>query len=284
MILKGKGKIVFIVFIVIMLSSILALSFYLMSEILYPKRIPHSPPSTININPGKDQIPKSTGKEKNMTPSKNNDYNDAETLPEFDLKLDSIFLINNLVDLQLLDSTIVVDLKYASSDNFMEKNVYGNIKRAYLRPEAAKKLIKAHTYLRMHPKKYRLIIYDAARPQRVQFKMWDIVKNTPFQEYVAPPIPGSLHNFGCSVDVGLLDTLENEIDMGTKYDSFDSLSQPRYEKIFLKRKLLTRKQIENRKVLRIAMQKAGFISMVKEWWHFDAFPPNFVVRRYKLIK
>ena len=200
------------------------------------------------------------------------------------LNVDSIFQANGLVDVQQLDSSLKVSLKYATEDNFMGKNVYGDLCKAYLRPEVAKMLAKAQKDLKMKHPDLNIIIYDAARPQSVQFIMWNIVVGTEEQHYVAPPIPGSLHNYGCSVDVSLVDSLGQPLDMGTEYDSFDLKSQPRHEKKFLKSGELTREQVANRKILRNAMQAGGFLYMLKEWWHFDAYPPEKVMKNYKIIK
>jgi D-alanyl-D-alanine dipeptidase len=214
-------------------------------------------------------------------------YDEDYSYPEYTtdtLNIDSIFQANGLISVKDIDSSISVDLKYASTDNFMNRNVYGNLSKAYLRPKVARMLAKANQYLQEKYPHLRIVVYDAARPQRVQFTMWNLVVNTEHQKYVAPPIPGSLHNFGCSVDVSLIDTSGQALDMGTAYDEFDPKSEPRYEKKFIKSGDLTKEQIKNRRILREAMQSAGFIYMVKEWWHFDAYPPEQVVWKYKIIK
>jgi D-alanyl-D-alanine dipeptidase len=78
-----------------------------------------------------------------------------------------------LVDIQTLDSSIRVDLKYATSDNFMKKRLYFDIDKAYLQKVIAQRFVKCNTYLKkLHPN-YRLLVYDAARPRSIQQSMWE---------------------------------------------------------------------------------------------------------------
>lgn len=65
---------------------------------------------------------------------------------------------------------------YATPDNFTGQLLYGDLKEAYLHPDAAKALLQAHLLLKAEHPDYRLMIYDAARPMSVQKKMWDVVK------------------------------------------------------------------------------------------------------------
>ena len=81
-----------------------------------------------------------------------------------------------LVDISTLDSTICVQLIYATSDNFMGKAVYAGITRAWLHPDAAKKLVAAQQLLKKEQPGLTLVVYDAARPMSVQRKMWALVR------------------------------------------------------------------------------------------------------------
>ena len=114
--------------------------------------------------------------------------------------------------------------------------------------------------------------------------MWEIVKDTPEKIYVANPKSGSIHNYGSAVDLTVVDEKGVPLDMGTPYDFFGDLAQPKYENKFLKEGKLTQKQIENRKILRKSMENAGFKNISNEWWHFDAFPRAITKKRFKIIE
>lgn len=189
-----------------------------------------------------------------------------------------------LVDVQELDSTIVVELKYADTANFMKRNVYGGLRKCYLRRAAAEKLVEAARYLRANNPGVRLLVADGLRPRRVQRAMWAIVRGTPMQRYVANPAWGSMHNYGCAVDVTLMDSTGKRLDMGTPIDHFGPLAQPRLEERFLESGKLTAEQVANRHVLRTAMKAAGFHPISIEWWHFNAFAKDYIRKRYAMIE
>lgn len=102
-------------------------------------------------------------------------------------------------DVQDIDPTIKVDLKYACAKNFMGVNVYGGLTKAYLRREAAEKLAKANQHLRELHVDLTLLVVDALRPRHVQKKMRKLLEGTPMRNYVADPRSGSMHNYGCAV-------------------------------------------------------------------------------------
>ena len=111
--------------------------------------------------------------------------------------------LTNIAD---VDSTIRVDLMYASPHNFTGRVLYDNLKEGYLHPDAAKALAAAQKELRKRKPGYSLIVYDATRPMSVQQKMWDVVKGTAKNIYVSYPARGGgLHNYGLAVDVSLVD-------------------------------------------------------------------------------
>ncbi|MEW6117987.1 MAG: M15 family metallopeptidase [Nitrospirota bacterium] len=187
-------------------------------------------------------------------------------------------------DVQEIDPTIKVELKYASSSNFMGANVYGDLTKGYLRREAAEKLAKANHYLKqLHPH-LTLLVVDALRPRHVQRKMRGILEGTPMKQYVADPSGGSMHNYGCAVDITIIDDKGNRLDMGTPMDHFGMLSQPRHETRFLKEGKLTAEQIANRRLLRSVMTAAGFRPLPIEWWHFEAFEKKFIRKTYTIVE
>lgn len=192
--------------------------------------------------------------------------------------------VEDVVDIRDINYRILVKLAYSTTENFLYEDVYGDLQTCYLRKAAAEKLDKAQTLLEEKRKGYRLVVYDGLRPRNVQYKMWRLVKGTPQQEYVADPEEGSIHNFGAAVDLSVVDDEGSLLDMGTPFDYFGDLAQPRYEEQFLKEGKLTKKQIENRRLLRKVMQEAGFQGIADEWWHFNAFSYDEVKSRYKIVE
>ena len=192
--------------------------------------------------------------------------------------------LEDIVDIAQLNNRILVHLTYSTTDNFLHEDVYGDLQACYLRKEAAEKLDKAQSILEKKKKGFRFIVYDGLRPRNIQYKMWHVVKGTTQQTYVADPEKGSIHNYGAAVDVSIVDDQGNLLDMGTPFDYFGDLAQPRYEKRFLKENKLTNTHIRNRTLLREVMQEAGFEGIEDEWWHFNAFSPAEVKRRYKIVE
>jgi D-alanyl-D-alanine dipeptidase len=189
-----------------------------------------------------------------------------------------------LVDVQGLDPSIRVDLKYSTTDNFMHAAVYGDLVHCYLQREVAELLVKAQGLLKQRRPELSLKVFDGARPRRVQELMWAIVKGTEQQKYVASPASGSMHNFGSAVDLTLTDRHGVDLDMGTPYDFLGELAQPRYQERFLQEGRLTRDQVEHRELLRAVMVGAGFSPIPNEWWHFDAFSRSEVKVRYRILE
>jgi zinc D-Ala-D-Ala dipeptidase len=86
------------------------------------------------------------------------------------------------------------------------------------------------------------------------------------------------------LDVSILDENGKELDMGTAYDDFSALAEPRLEQKFLKEGSLTAVQIRQRKLLREVMERAGFIALPVEWWHFDALPAAEVRTKFRIVE
>lgn len=179
---------------------------------------------------------------------------------------------------------LAVDLKYATGDNAFGRNLYGDFNRAYLHPLAAGKLSAAVADLAAHRPGLRLVLLDALRPRSVQRLLWETVKGTDFQKFVADPETGSIHNYGFAVDVTLAGPDGAWLDMGTAYDDFTDLAQPRHEEAFLSQGRLAARQVGNRWLLRKVMEGAGFIHLPLEWWHFDALPKAEVKSGYAMVE
>jgi zinc D-Ala-D-Ala dipeptidase len=207
----------------------------------------------------------------------------GEALLEALTELESELMALGLVDVRKLDPTLLVDLKYARDDNFMGADVYGELRRALLVPEAAEMLRQAHAHLKRRHPEYRLLVVDAFRPRRVQYLMWERVQGTPEQPYVANPATGSMHNYGAAVDITIVDGQGDALDMGTPVDHFGILAQGREEERFLREGMLSAQQVANRRLLREVMVEAGFIPLPIEWWHFDALDRREVRRIYRII-
>lgn len=192
-----------------------------------------------------------------------------------------------LVDVRKLDPSILVELKYSTEDNFMKQDVYDCITHAYLQKKPAEMLAKASSYLQAKYPTYRLLVYDGARSRAVQWKLWKALPNVPPKKrtsFVANPAEGSIHNYGCAVDLTIATADGKPLDMGTHYDYFGDLAYPRKEAELLKAGKLTEKQIANRKILRAAMEGAGFEGITSEWWHFNAFSRKQAAARYGIIE
>jgi len=177
-----------------------------------------------------------------------------------------------LVDVQTLDSSIRVDLKYASTDNFMKKRLYFDIEKAYLQKSIAQRLVKCNTLLKTLRPSFRLLIYDAARPKSIQQAMWNALDTIPVKKrtkFVSNPTNGSVHNYAAAVDLTICDLQGNPLDMGAGYDDIRLIAYPSKEEYFLKKGLLSNKQLANRKLLRKVMTSQNFKNIPTEWWHFN---------------
>lgn len=192
-----------------------------------------------------------------------------------------------LVDIQSVDSTLYIDLKYTTTDNFMETDVYDCLKQCYLQPDIAERLQKCQTALKEIDSTLSLKVYDGVRPRSVQQFMWDLL-DMPIQEkvqFVSNPANGSLHNFGAAVDVTIINTItQEELDMGTPYDYIGVLAWPTKEQAHLKDNLLTQDQVNNRILLRKVLKKGNFFNIQTEWWHFNACTRNKAKTLYKIIE
>ena len=155
--------------------------------------------------------------------------------------------------------------------------------KVYIREEVANKLSKAQKHLKSKYPEYSILIMDAARPRSVSQLMYDKMKGTKFEKYVANPKNGSMHNYGIAVDVTIVDSNGNEIDMGFTpfYKSdFDIYWDYAKLKIFG----LSDEQKENRNLLADVMKMAGFIPLSYEWWHFNGMPKKEARKKYQIIE
>jgi zinc D-Ala-D-Ala dipeptidase len=188
-----------------------------------------------------------------------------------------------LVDVMKLEPRFVLDIRYATTDNFTGKQLYP-VARCLLRPEVADKLLVAQKWLDEHERGHVLMLKDCYRPASIQRVLFDAVKGTAKQSYVMNPDSktGSVHNYGAAVDLTLAKD-GRELDMGTAYDHLGVLAEPRHEERFVAEGKLTRAQVAARHVLRDAMVAAGFRPLSNEWWHFDALQGAALRARYNKL-
>lgn len=162
-----------------------------------------------------------------------------------------------MVNLKSLISDINLDLHYSTDKNFVGKILYPVLTTTYLRKTAAEGL--AAVQQKLKSKNLSLKIWDAYRPYAVTEEMWKIV---PDSRYAANPKFGSGHNRGISVDLTIINNLnDEELDMGTAFDNFSDTAHSTYTN-------LPPEILANRKLLRDMMEAEGFIVLDTEWWHF----------------
>jgi zinc D-Ala-D-Ala dipeptidase len=165
----------------------------------------------------------------------------------------------DMVEVVRLDSSIHLDIRYATPNNFMGRPMYTQA-RAFLQRPAAEALVRAVKAFRQ--KGYGILLFDGYRPWAVTKKFWD---ETPpaKRQFVANPSKGSKHNRGCAVDVSLYDLATGrEVEMPSSYDEFSERAASRYSGG-------TESQRAKRDMLRSTMVSAGFTIEPSEWWHFD---------------
>jgi zinc D-Ala-D-Ala dipeptidase len=233
------------------------------------------------------EAPKDTKNDENDTPDK--DVLTKETTDS--LKADTLkpspkVLENNLVDVQLVNPKIIVELKYATTDNFMGKKLYSRLNRAYLQKDVAERLSRAQEMLDSLKPGYRLLVYDAVRPVSVQQKMWDALDSIPPTErgkFVSNPKNRSLHNMGAAVDLTIVDLNGKPLDMGAGYDDIRKIAYPSLEEQYLKSGELTQEQVNNRILLRKVMEAQRFRTLPTEWWHFNACSRPEALVKYKVL-
>ncbi len=199
--------------------------------------------------------------------------------------IERIFIQKNLVNITSLDSGIRVALHYSTSHNFLNKPLYNGLTACYLPCEVAIKLCNAEYFLNYQFPNYHIIVFDAVRPLHIQKQMWDELQMPAAQKinYLAHPGDISLHNYGAAVDVGIIGDNDLLLDMGSPFDYFGELSEPKKEQELLQNGKLSKESLTNRLILRKVMIKAGFTPITSEWWHFNSTNKTTAAIKYELI-
>ena len=180
----------------------------------------------------------------------------AMTYPEYkaSIKADPD---KELIDLEKFVPGLVMDIRYATTNNFTHEKIY-NMAKAYARRPVAEALKKVQEELK--PQGLGIKMFDAYRPYKATIKFYEVYRDT---TYVASPYRGSRHNRGCALDLAVIDLKTGEeLKMPTEYDSFKKEAWPSTP---VSDPLIRR----NRQLLIDIMTKYGFRVNGSEWWHYD---------------
>lgn len=169
------------------------------------------------------------------------------------------FKANDLVELIKLDTSIHLDIHYATNNNFVGRSLYKEA-RAFLQRPAAEALVRVNASLK--PLGFGLVVFDGYRPWSVTKLFWKVTPPDK-HNFVANPVKGSIHNRGCAVDLSLYDLhTGKEIEMTGNYDEMTERSYSDYTGG-------TEQERKMRDLLRAKMEAEGFKVIHDEWWHFD---------------
>lgn len=162
-----------------------------------------------------------------------------------------------LVDLEKFVPGLVLDIRYATTNNFTGEKIY-NLAKAFARRPVAEALKKVQAQLKT--KGFGIKIFDGYRPYKATVKFYEVYKDT---TYVASPYRGSRHNRGCALDITVIDLKTGkELPMPTEYDSFKKEAWPTTP---VKDPVIRK----NRAMLIDVMERNGFKVNGSEWWHYD---------------
>ena len=156
------------------------------------------------------------------------------------------------------NANIIIDLRYATTNNFTCMKIYSR-EECYLHSLAYEHLMIAAELAKKID--YKLKIFDGFRPGESQEKLWEYFPNP---DFIVPPKKGSPHSRGVAVDLTLVDKKNNELDMGTGFDEFSTLS-------FHGTKDISETAFKNRNLLLGIMSSAGWDFFRNEWWHYQLF-------------
>lgn len=216
--------------------------------------------------------------------------------------IDELMKSYNMVDITTLDSSILVELKYSTTDNFVGVDMYGDLERAYLERKFAQKVVLAQSILKREHPNLTLLIYDAARPISAQRAMRRCVEGSALESFVADGTRGGRHNYGVAVDLTIATEDGTPLDMGAEFDEFSEASSVKgspdtsdkssrtidvyrgYITELANRGIITYEAAQNRILLVEVMCEAGLYPYRKEWWHYeDIMPMSSVRSKYQLL-
>lgn len=190
-----------------------------------------------------------------------------------------------LIDIASVDSSIQVNLKYATADNFMGVPLYPNI-GAYCIPELAEAVAAAQKTLKSIEPSYCLTILDAARPISIQKAMFDKVRGTKSEKYIANPYgkyQGGFHNYGMAVDLTISDENGYPLDLGSKFDEFSDKAHVGNEYELFRNGQISSKAYTNRMLLYYIMSLNKLYPYPYEWWHYQIYLEEESKMNFKLL-
>lgn len=165
-----------------------------------------------------------------------------------------------MTDLKKKIPSLVLDLRYATTNNFMQQKLYPQLSTTWLRKSVADSLAIVQKQLKIMG--FGLKIFDAYRPYSVTEKMWEPVKD---DRYAADPKKGSGHNRGIAADLTIINLKTGkELNMGTGFDNFTDSAHHAFTN-------LPEEVLQNRLLLKKIMEEHGFKALDTEWWHYS-FP------------
>lgn len=229
-----------------------------------------NPPSSLEVSSEQNSVktvtikPEEPLKSTPVIPKPEGKSNENKQVPSPKVEIKEI---NGMVLLSSLDKDIVIQLKYATTNNFTKKIIYPN-SVCVLRKNTASKLASANAKLKKLG--YRIKVWDAYRPLYVQQIFWDIVKDSRF--VASPKNGGSIHNRGSAVDVTLVDINGKELNLPSKFDDFSP-------KAYRSNSKMTSEAKKNMDLLTKSMVASGFTTINTEWWHFE----DSNSRAYKIV-
>ena len=208
----------------------------------------------------------------NLPAQSNNELNKyglfiIETIPTYEVSLLK-HPMHQMMDVKKAIPKIILDLRYSSTENFMQKKIYPTTTTTYLRKEVITALMTVQKEL--NAQHWGLKIFDAYRPYAATEQMWELVKD---DRYAADPRKGSGHNRGTAVDLTIIDLKTKKgLDMGTGFDNFSDTAHHDFT-------ALPDTVLKNRFLLKAIMEKNGFKALDTEWWHYSL--PN--AKEYELM-
>ncbi len=167
-----------------------------------------------------------------------------------------MILETSLIDIAEKFPQLSIDMKYATADNITGQPIYSTA-LCLLHADAVSALEKSIEIARLAG--FTLLVLDAYRPQKAQELLWHAC---PDQDYVVPLSQGSNHSRGTAIDVTLIDSAGQILEMGTAFDEMVELSHPYHP-------ALNQSAQRNRLLLNAVMFGGGFTGIPTEWWHFE---------------
>lgn len=182
---------------------------------------------------------------------------EIETLLPQQIEIPTVKETCAFVNLSTECPNIILDIRYATSNNFLGFALYSQ-PSCYLHRDAAAALVEVQQELSLM--NLGIKVFDGYRPLSVQQAMWDAIQD---ERYVSnPAINKGRHTRGTAVDVTLVDRDGNELEMPTSFDDFSDKAHSDCTGV-------TDAANKNRALLKDVMEKHHFQQLSTEWWHFD---------------